>query len=80
VFDSFFDSAFGDFMKNDSLCLCGIELENLTQMPGDSLSFAVFIGSQPDGFSFFDGFFQFCDRLFFVGVDFVGGGKTLISH
>ena len=48
-------------------------------MPGDCLSFTVFISRKPDGVGFFDGFFEFSDNLFLFGVHFIGGREAMLD-
>ena len=71
VFDSVKDSVFSDFVKDDSPRFLRSKSEHFVEVPGDSLTFAVFIGSEPYhvgflGFSF-KGFYEF----FLVGGYFV---------
>ena len=54
-------------MKNDKLGFKRIKLQRFGQMPGNGLPFAVFIGSEPNGFGRFSFRFKFADNLFLVG-------------
>ena len=51
----------------------GFNFKHLKQVPGDSLSLAVLIGSQPHHIGFGRLFFEGLDQLFLVGRNFVNG-------
>jgi len=42
------DGVFGDLVKNDTLGRLNRQIKYFTEVPGNGLSFAVFIGGQPD--------------------------------
>ena len=49
------DGILSDLMKDDALGRLNRQIQHFTEVPGDSLPFAVFIGGQPD-IVFADGF------------------------
>ena len=59
----------GDFVEYDALGAVRGQMERLGQVPGDRLSLAVFIGSQPDGLCCGCGVFQLGYDLLLVGGD-----------
>ena len=56
-----------DLMEGDAPGLGGIELQGFGQVPGDGLSFAVFIGCEPDRFRAFRKLLELRHYLLFVG-------------
>ena len=63
------DGILGDFVENDTLGAVRGQMERLGQVPGDRLSLAVFIGSQPDGLCGCRSVFKLGNDLLFVGGD-----------
>ena len=76
--DGLQDGLLRNLVEDDSLRLINRETQHFGQVPCDGLSFAVFIGSQPDGLVFG----QLCEfgyHLAFVGGNLIYGGKTTIN-
>ena len=48
VLDSISDGVLSDLVKDDALGRLNRQVQHFTEMPGNGLSFAVFIGGQPD--------------------------------
>ena len=76
LLDGLEDGAFGDFVEDDALRLVDRETQHFGQVPCDGLSFAVFIGGEPDGLRLRQ-FREFVDDLLLVARDFVYGGESL---
>ncbi len=58
-------------MKYYSTRVLGLEAKHFVEVPCDSLSLAVLIGSEPYGLSVRGSLFEFGDKLFFVVGDLV---------
>ena len=81
IFDGIGDGIFGDLVKDDALGRLDRQIQHFTEMPGDSLPFAVFIGGQPD-IVFADGldvFLQLGDDFLFLWINFVDS-KKIVRH
>lgn len=65
------DSVLRDFVENDPPRFGVRQLQGLFQVPGDGLSFAVFIGSEPYGLRLFREFLQLADHFHLVGRNLV---------
>ena len=79
VVDSFEDGRLGNLVEDDAAGLFDRQAEGFSQVPGNGLSFAVFIGSQPDRIRFCGGGAQFGYRLLLVGRNFVLGFETVLD-
>ena len=66
-------------MENDSLGLVDRQAENLCEVPGDRLSFAVFIGREPDGLGLLGQRRKFLDNLAFVARNFIDRFVVLVQ-
>ena len=77
VLDGTEDGIFGDFMKDDTAGFALRKAQRLLQVPGDGLSFAVFIGRQPHGGSGLREFFEFGHHFLFVGRDNIFRGEPV---
>ena len=66
-----------DFVEHDALRRLGVNAEHLRQVPGDGLSFAVFIGREPYGGGFLGGRAQLAHHVLLVGGYFVVGRKRV---
>ena len=82
VFQSFFNSTFCNFMKNDSgifFLIFFLKPKRFNQVPGNRFSFAVFIGCENDFISFPGKFHErFYFRLCFVR-DNIFRGKIIFN-
>ena len=79
IFDGLEDGVLRDFVEDDTAGLLLREAEGLAQMPGNGLSFTVFIGSQPYGVGFLRGGGQIGHRLFLVGRNFILREETMFD-
>lgn len=68
-----------NFVENDSLGLVDRQAENLCEVPGDRLSFAVFIGREPDGLGLLGQRRKFLDNLAFVARNFIDRFVVLVQ-
>jgi len=66
-------------VENDSLGLVDRQAENLCEVPGDRLSFAVFIGREPDGLGLLGQRRKFLDNLAFVARNFIDRFVVLVQ-
>jgi hypothetical protein len=57
MFYGVLDSRLCNFMKYNSWGGFNGKIQRLANMPSNSLPFAIFVGSEPDGFSLFGKFF-----------------------
>jgi len=71
------DSIFSDFVKDDSFCCFCIESNSLTEVPSNSLSFTIFIGSYPDIFCSFCELLELCNDFFLIFIDDIGRNKSI---
>ena len=71
LFDGCFDGTFGNLMENDAIRLFRVKFQYFTKMPGDCLSFTVFVGCEPDSGCIFYGLFQVSNNLFLIWINFV---------
>ena len=78
-FDGCQNCRFGNFVENDSLGLVDRQAENLCEVPGDRLSFAVFIGREPDGLGLLGQRRKFLDNLAFVARNFIDRFVVLVQ-
>ena len=53
-------------MENYTFCCGRVKIEHFREVPGDSLSFAVFIGSEPDDIGVRGRFLEFFHEFFLV--------------
>ena len=65
-------------MEHDALRAVDRETQHFGQVPCDGLSFAVFIGSEPNGFVLGQ-LGQFVDHLLLVARDFVDGREAVVD-
>jgi hypothetical protein len=63
IFDGIENCIFCYFIENNTPGLCIVQLENLSEVPGNGFSFAVFI-RRADQFSFPDSFFSSATTFF----------------
>ena len=72
---------FSDLMKDNSLSRFNRKIQHLAQMPSNSLSFAVFIGCEPDVFlaDCLDISLKFGDNFLFFRINFIDCEK-IVSH
>ena len=70
---------FRDFMEDDPFCVFRLQIQHLEKMPGNSLSLAVLIGSEPNGFCFFGKCFQFFNHGFLIRRNFIFRLKILFN-
>ena len=66
-------------MENDSLGLVDRQAENLCEVPGDRLSFAVFIGREPYGLGLFGQRRKLLDDFAFVARNFIDRLVVLVQ-
>ena len=68
-------------MKDDALGGFWRQVQHLTEVPGDRLPFAVFIGCEPDIFfaNGFDSFFQFGSNFFLLWINFIDSIKIVLD-
>ena len=70
---------FGNFMEDDASGMFRFQFQHFVQMPGNGLSFAVLIGSQPDGFCLLCLFFQLCNERLLIRRYLIVWFKTVID-
>lgn len=79
LLNGFFDGRLCNLVEHDTVRFNWVEPEHFTEVPGDSLSLAVFIGCKPDGLGSFDSFLELSRNLFLVRVDFKGSSKAILD-
>ena len=73
------DCLFGDFVEYDTFgCIDG-QIQHLGQVPSDSLSLAVLIGSQPHGLDAMRQLAQLGYHLFLILRDLIDGAKATVE-
>ena len=77
VLDGVENRPLGDFVEYDALGLVHGETQHFGQVPCDGLSFAVFIGCEPDGLGLLRELPQLVDHLLLVARYFVDGLEPL---
>ena len=78
MLDGLLDGILGDLVENNAAGMVVLQAQDIEQMPGDGFSFAVFIGSQPDGLGLAGGLGQFADQFLLVGRKFVQRLESMI--
>ncbi len=68
---------FSDFMKHNAPRILGFKPQHLIKMPCDSLSFAVFIGSEPHHTRLSGRLLQLAHKLGLILGDFIYGFEIL---
>ena len=71
MLDGFQDGRLGDFVEDNAAGMLRRQSERFGQVPGNGLSFTVFIGSQPHCSGLGGRCSQFRHRLLLVGGNFV---------
>ena len=71
LLDGFQNGGFGDFVEYDTFGVFRFQLQDFVQVPCDGFSFAVLIGSQPDGVGLFGFGFQCLYQCFLIFRDLI---------
>ena len=74
------NGGFRDFVEDDSTRIFGPQSQHFIEVPTDSFSFAVFIGSQPDHVCLICHTLQLSHHLLLVGGNFVLWFESLLVH
>ena len=73
-----FNGFAGDFGKGHAVD-GNLGFQNLFEVPGDCLTFAVTIGCEVEGVNVFEFAFEFGDFFLLVGVDHIVGVKIVVD-
>ena len=71
------DGVLGDLVEDDAARAAAVEAERLDEVPGDGLSLAVLIGSQPDELRLVGGFLELGDHFLLVGRHHILGREAV---
>ena len=71
VGDGVDNGVLGDFVEDDAAGVFGLETEHIIEMPGNGLTLAVLIGSEPHHLCVVGGFLEVAHKLLLIGRHFI---------